>query len=117
MAATVREGLGDAAAGLDPVRVPQAGHRRAPPRRRRRGVPLVTPRRARRARTVELHRHARLPPALRAMARSFQRVDDVFFTDYIQDYYDYSRYLYGVYVTDFDDDENSNMLSKSQRRR
>ncbi|TVU10743.1 hypothetical protein EJB05_44289, partial [Eragrostis curvula] len=30
------------------------------------------------------------------------------------DYYDYSRYLYGVYVTDFDDDENSNMLSKSQ---
>lgn len=42
--------------------------------------------------------------------------DDGFFPEYIDDYYDHSRYLNGEYVTDLDDHENSKMLSKRVRR-
>lgn len=51
-------------------------------------------------------------------ARWLKKTDlvDGFFPEYIEDYYDYSRYLNGEYVADLDDHENSKMLSKSMRR-
>ncbi|KAL6600435.1 hypothetical protein ACP70R_045235 [Stipagrostis hirtigluma subsp. patula] len=50
------------------------------------------------------------------MHTDYEYLGDGFFVEDLADYYDYSRYLNGVYVTDFDDDEDARMRAKSTRR-